>query len=145
MSKRKSQTAVAAYVAQGYIPEAFINYLALLGWSSGTDEDLFTFDELIERFDLDRVQRAGAVFDRERLDWVNGQWIRRLSDDDLVERAAAVPRGERPGAARRPGAPVRLPTADDVTGAAADRPRAAAAPRRHRSPGRLRVPRRRWS
>ena len=87
MSKRKSQTAMADYVAQGYIREALINHLALLGWSSGTEEEIFSFDELTERFDLDRVQQGGAVFDRERLDWLNGQWIRRLPDDDLVERA----------------------------------------------------------
>ena len=87
MSKRKSQTAMAAYIDQGYIREALINHLALLGWSSGTEEELFTFEELTERFDLDRVQQGGAVFDRERLDWLNGQWIRRLPDADLVERS----------------------------------------------------------
>jgi nondiscriminating glutamyl-tRNA synthetase len=86
MSKRKSQTAMSDYVAQGYIPEAMVNYLALLGWSSGTEEEIFSLAELIERFDLSRVQSAGAVFDRERLEWLNGQWIRRLSDDELVWR-----------------------------------------------------------
>jgi glutamyl-tRNA synthetase len=86
MSKRKSQTAVDDYVAQGFIREALVNYLALLGWSSGTDEDLYSIDQLIERFDLDRVQSSGAVFDRERLEWMNGQWIRRLDPDDLADR-----------------------------------------------------------
>ena len=86
MSKRKSQTAVSDYIAQGYVREALVNYVALLGWSSGTEEEIFSLDELIERFDLSRVQSAGAVFDRERLDWLNGQWIRRLSADELVER-----------------------------------------------------------
>ena len=76
MSKRKSQTAVADYRAQGFIPEAFVNFLALLGWSSGTEEEIFSLDELIGRFDLGRVQSGGAVFDRERLEWLNGQWIR---------------------------------------------------------------------
>ena len=88
MSKRKSQTAVSDYIAQGYVREALVNYVALLGWSSGTEEEIFSLDELIERFDLSRVQSAGAVFDRERLDWLNGQWIRRLSADELVERMA---------------------------------------------------------
>ena len=106
MSKRKSQTAMADYVAQGYVREALVNHLALLGWSSGTEEELFTFDELTERFDLDRVQQGGAVFDRERLDWLNGQWIRRLSDADLVERtlpflAASVQDGAAAGASVR--------------------------------------------
>ena len=88
MSKRKSQTAVADYIAQGFLREALVNYLALLGWSPGTEEDVFTLDELVERFDLDAVQKGGAVFDRERLEWLNGQWIRRLDDEDLVERPA---------------------------------------------------------
>ena len=86
MSKRKSQTAITDYIAQGFIREALVNYLALLGWSSGTEEELFTLDELVERFDLAAVHKAGAVFDRERLEWLNGQWIRRLSPDELVER-----------------------------------------------------------
>ncbi len=88
MSKRKSQTAVSDYIAQGYVREALVNYVALLGWSSGTEEEIFSLDELIERFDLSRVQSAGAVFDRERLEWLNGQWIRRLSPEELVERMA---------------------------------------------------------
>jgi nondiscriminating glutamyl-tRNA synthetase len=86
MSKRKSQTAVAAYRAEGFIPEAFVNYLALLGWSTGTEEEVLSSDELVERFDLASVNRAGAVFDRERLEWLNGQWIRRLAPTDLIDR-----------------------------------------------------------
>ncbi len=86
MSKRKSQTAVAAYRDQGFIPEAFVNYLALLGWNTGTEEEVLSLDELIERFDLHAVNRAGAIFDRARLEWLNGQWIRRLSADELVAR-----------------------------------------------------------
>jgi glutamyl-tRNA synthetase len=86
MSKRKSQTAVADYRAQGFIPEAFVNYLALLGWSTGTEEEVLSLAELVERFELATVNRAGAVFDRERLEWLNGQWIRRLSADDLIDR-----------------------------------------------------------
>ena len=88
MSKRKSQTAIADYIAQGFVREALVNYLALLGWSSGTEEELFDLDELERRFELDRVQPAGAVFDRQRLEWLNGQWIRRLPDDELVARLA---------------------------------------------------------
>ena len=88
MSKRKSQTAIADYVAQGFVPEAMVNFLALLGWASGTDEEIFSLDELVERFDLSRVHSGGAVFDRERLEWLNGQWIRRLAPGDLAERLA---------------------------------------------------------
>ena len=86
MSKRKIQTAVAAYRADGFIPEAFVNYLAFLGWSTGTEEEVLSQAELIERFELSKVNRAGAVFDRDRLEWLNGQWIRRLSADDLIDR-----------------------------------------------------------
>jgi nondiscriminating glutamyl-tRNA synthetase len=86
MSKRKTQTAVSDYRAQGFIPEAFVNYLAQLGWSSGSDEDVLSIDELVARFDLSGVNRAGAVFDRNRLEWLNGQWIRRLSAADLIDR-----------------------------------------------------------
>ena len=86
MSKRKTQTAVDAYRAEGFIPEAFVNYLALLGWSTGTEEEILSLDELIERFDLSNVNKAGSIFDRERLEWINGQWIRRLSAEDLIGR-----------------------------------------------------------
>ena len=86
MSKRKTQTAVADYRAQGFIPEGFVNYLSLLGWSTGTEEEVLSLAELIERFDLATVNKAGSVFDRERLEWLNGQWIRRLSADELIER-----------------------------------------------------------
>ena len=86
MSKRKSQTALADYRAEGFIPEALVNYLALLGWASGTEEEIFSLDELTQRFELEKVHSGGAVFDRERLEWLNGQWIRRLSPDELMIR-----------------------------------------------------------
>jgi glutamyl-tRNA synthetase len=86
MSKRKSQTAIADYRAQGFVPEAMINFLSLLGWSTGTEEEILTLDELSARFDLEHVQKGGAVFDKDRLEWLNGQWIRKLSPDELIER-----------------------------------------------------------
>jgi nondiscriminating glutamyl-tRNA synthetase len=86
MSKRKGQTAINDYIAEGFVREAIVNYLALLGWSTGTEEELLSLDELVERFDIGHVQKSGAVFDRERLGWLNGQWIRRLPPDELVER-----------------------------------------------------------
>ena len=88
MSKRKGQTAVADYVAEGFVPEGLVNYLALLGWSTGTEEEILPLDDLIERFDTGAIQKGGAVFDRARLEWLNGQWIRRLADDDLAARLA---------------------------------------------------------
>jgi glutamyl-tRNA synthetase len=86
MSKRKSQTALGDYIEQGFIREAIVNYLAFLGWSTGTEEEVLPIDEIVRRFDLDQVHKGGAVFDRERLEWLNGQWIRRLEPDDLIDR-----------------------------------------------------------
>ena len=88
MSKRKSQTAVKDYVDQGFVREALVNYLALLGWSTGTEEEILSLDELVARFDVGAIQKGGAIFDRQRLEWLNGQWIRRLADDDLAARLA---------------------------------------------------------
>ena len=109
MSKRKSQTAVADYIAQGFTREALVNYFAFLGWSPGTEEDVLAIDEIIDRFDLAKVQKGGARFDRERLEWLNGQWIRRLDDDDLVDRL--LPFIE---AARVAGELDRVPGADEL-------------------------------
>jgi glutamyl-tRNA synthetase len=86
MSKRKSQTAIDDYRAQGFIREALVNYLALLGWATGSEDEILSIDEIVERFDIGDVHKAGAVFDRDRLEWLNGQWIRRLEPDDLVDR-----------------------------------------------------------
>ncbi|MEZ0240674.1 MAG: glutamate--tRNA ligase [Chloroflexota bacterium] len=86
MSKRKSQTAIDDYREEGFIREALVNYLALLGWSTGSEDEVLSIDEIIERFDITDVNKAGAVFDRDRLEWLNGQWIRRLEPDDLVDR-----------------------------------------------------------
>jgi len=86
MSKRMSQTAISDYIAQGFIREALVNYLAFLGWSTGTEEEVLAIDEIAARFDIAAVHKGGAVFDRERLEWLNGQWIRRLEPDDLVDR-----------------------------------------------------------
>jgi glutamyl-tRNA synthetase len=86
MSKRKSQTAVSDYIGQGFIREAFVNYLSLLGWATGTEEEVLSLDEIVEHFELESVHKGGAIFDRERLEWLNGQWIRRLAPDELIDR-----------------------------------------------------------
>ena len=109
MSKRKSQTAVSDYVAEGSIAEALVNYLAFLGWSPGTDDDVLPLSEIVGRFDLGAVQKGGAIFDRQRLEWLNGQWIRRLADDDLVRRL-----GPFLASARAAGTIDREPTADEL-------------------------------
>jgi glutamyl/glutaminyl-tRNA synthetase len=63
-----------------------INYLALLGWNPGTQQEIFTFEELVRVFSFDRVQHAGARFDWEKLNWINGEWIRSLDDAELARR-----------------------------------------------------------
>jgi glutamyl-tRNA synthetase len=77
---------VKDYIAEGFVREALVNYLALLGWSTGTEEEILSLDELVARFDTGSIQKGGAIFDRGRLEWLNGQWIRRLADDDLAAR-----------------------------------------------------------
>jgi len=87
MSKRKhTEMNLALYREQGYLPEALVNYLALLGWNPGTSQEIFTFDELVQAFSFERVQHAGARFDWEKLNWINGEYIRMLSDDQLKDR-----------------------------------------------------------
>src|SRR5713226_8195036 len=87
LSKRKHPEAnLALYREQGYLPEALINYLALLGWNPGTAQEIFTFEELLRVFSFDRVQHAGARFDWDKLNWINGEYIRRLDDEELARR-----------------------------------------------------------
>ena len=77
---------MSEYRDEGILPEAMLNFLAQLGWNDGTEQDIFTKEELIKKFSLDRVQKSGARFDEQRLLWLNGQWIRRLDLDDLYTR-----------------------------------------------------------
>ena len=87
LSKRKHpEVNLMLYREQGYLPEALINYLALLGWNPGTSQEIFTLDELVDVFSFERVQHAGARFDWEKLNWVNGEWIRAMSDTELAHR-----------------------------------------------------------
>jgi glutamyl-tRNA synthetase len=86
MSKRKSQTSVTAYREQGYLPEAFVNFLAFLGWSPGTEEEIFSLDELARRFEIAKVHHGGAIFDRDRLDHLNGVYVRAMTDERLALR-----------------------------------------------------------
>jgi nondiscriminating glutamyl-tRNA synthetase len=87
MSKRRHpELNLMLYREQGYLPEAVINYLALLGWNPGTSQEIFTLEELIKLFSFERVQHAGARFDWDKLNWINGEWIRRLDDDELTQR-----------------------------------------------------------
>jgi glutamyl-tRNA synthetase len=87
LSKRHNETAINQYAEQGYLPEAMINFLALLGWSPGTDQEIFSREELIARFDLRAISRSPAVFDLDKLSWLNGTYIRQLSTAELAARA----------------------------------------------------------
>jgi glutamyl-tRNA synthetase len=84
LSKRHGDTAMAAYRETGYLPEAMNNYLALLGWNVGDDETIVPLDEMEKRFDLSTVSKNPAVFDQKKLEWVNGTYIRGLSDEAFV-------------------------------------------------------------
>lgn len=86
LGKRDGAKSVSDYRTDGILPEAMLNFLASMGWNDGTEQEIFAREELIEKFSLERVQRSGARFDEQRLLWMNGQWIRRLSLDELYER-----------------------------------------------------------
>jgi len=90
LSKRHGSVAVEWFREQGFFPEALVNYLALLGWSYDDHTELFTRDQLIEYFDLTRVARNPAVFDPEKLEWMNGHYIREAPDDLLAGRIQEV-------------------------------------------------------
>lgn len=86
LGKRDGAKSVTEYRDEGYLPEAMVNFLACLGWNDGTEQEIFTMDELIDKFSFTHVQKAGARFDEKRLLWLNGQWIKRLELDDLMVR-----------------------------------------------------------
>lgn len=88
LSKRDGAKDILDYKREGYLPEALVNFLATLGWNDGTDQEIFSVDELIKKFSLERVHRAGAKFDEQRLLWMNGVHIRGLSLDELFARVA---------------------------------------------------------
>lgn len=81
LGKRDGAKSVTEYRDDGVLPETMLNYLACLGWNDGTEQEIYTKDELIERFSLDRIQNSGARYDETKLLWLNGQWIRRIFDE----------------------------------------------------------------
>lgn len=80
LSKRHGAVNVTEYREQGYLPEALVNYLALLGWNPGTDQEIFSREDLINLFSLERIQRGGAIFDIEKLKWLNREYLRRAPE-----------------------------------------------------------------
>lgn len=101
LSKRDGAKDVLDYLRDGFTVEAMVNFIASLGWNDGTEQEIFTREELIEKFSLERVQRSGAIFDERRLLWMNGSWIRALDIGTIYtlcqeywpESAASYPEG----------------------------------------------------
>lgn len=89
ISKRKNPVSLEYYERQGYVPEALMNFLALLGWSMPDERELFTVEEMIEEFSFDRLSLGGPVFDLQKLDWINGMYLRQLSPEALLQRLQA--------------------------------------------------------
>ncbi|KAG4160681.1 hypothetical protein ERO13_D01G012800v2 [Gossypium hirsutum] len=85
LSKRHGATSVGQYRDMGYLPQAMVNYLALLGWGDGTENEFFTIDQLVEKFSIGRVNKSGAVFDSTKLRWMNGQHLRAIPFEELSQ------------------------------------------------------------
>ncbi len=94
MSKRRGAIAVGEYRRRGYVAEAVVNYMALLGWSYGDDQEFYTLADLLANFGMGRVSRKPAAFDPQKLDWMNEQWIKRLDVPDRTDRVAPYLRAE---------------------------------------------------
>ncbi|PKN80616.1 MAG: glutamate--tRNA ligase [Candidatus Cloacimonetes bacterium HGW-Cloacimonetes-1] len=86
LSKRMNDVSVESYIQKGYLKEALINFIALLGWHASEDREIYTLEELCQEFSIERVSKSGAVFDLTKLDWMNGQYIRSLPLDTIAER-----------------------------------------------------------
>lgn len=84
LSKRQGDVAVEDYKAKGYLKEALLNFIALLGWSTSDNDEFFNLDELIEKFSLERVHKAGAIFNVEKLDWINAEHLRKKDKHEIL-------------------------------------------------------------
>lgn len=87
LSKRQGDVAVEDYRDKGYLPEALLNFVSLLGWNPGDEKEIFSLSELIKEFDFKKIHKAGAVFDLAKLDWMNGEYLKKLSPEKFVELA----------------------------------------------------------
>jgi len=102
LSKRHGATSVEEFYSEGYLPEALVNYMALLGWSPGAggEEEIFTLEEMVRRFDLNKVTKTAAIYDVTKLSWMNSHYIREYDLDRLAE--AAIPFYEQKGLVKTP-------------------------------------------
>ena len=87
LSKREGDASYEDFINKGYLKDAIINYIALLGWSPGGEQEIFTMDELIKAFNLEGISKSPAIFDIQKLNWLNGEYIRKLSSDEFHELA----------------------------------------------------------
>lgn len=90
LSKRRGALAMSEYRELGFLPEAILNMVTMVGWNPGTDQELFTKQELINAFDLGKVQKSPAVFNPEKLDWINREWLKKLSDEEFENYISAL-------------------------------------------------------
>lgn len=102
LSKRHGATSITEYRDLGYLPEALFNFLALLGWSFDDKTELLTREEIIRHFSLERISRTAAVFNREKLDWMNGVYLRNLSMEEFTRRAVPFLERDLPAEVKRP-------------------------------------------
>ena len=93
LSKRNGEVSLLSYREQGYLREGILNFLVLLGWHPQGDEEVFELQDLIKVFNLQKVQKGGAIFDREKLNWINGEHIKRLDEGELYERLKILIKG----------------------------------------------------
>lgn len=89
LSKRKGALAITEYRDRGYLPEAVLNYLALLGWNPGTEQEILNMDDLLKQFDFSKVQKGGAIFNEEKLNWINKHYLKLLSAERAGEEILA--------------------------------------------------------
>ena len=87
LSKRHGDASYEDFINKGYLKDAILNYVALLGWSPGGEQEIFTMDELISAFDVSGISKSPAIFDEKKLNWINGEYIRKLSNEEFLEKA----------------------------------------------------------
>ncbi|MDR3642217.1 MAG: glutamate--tRNA ligase [Candidatus Doudnabacteria bacterium] len=85
LSKRQGDVATEDYLKKGYLPQVLVNFVAMLGWNPKTEQEIFSMDDLVKQFDLSKVNKSGAVFDLNKLDWISSQYIRLIPDKELAD------------------------------------------------------------
>ncbi len=111
LSKRQGDVAVEDFLKKGYLEQALLNFVVFLGWNPKTEQELFSMQELIDQFDLSKVNKSGAVFDSNKLDWINGQYLRKLSVGELAD--LLLPYWEEAGYVRVEAEKIIIPTSGE--------------------------------